>query len=251
MFSFTKENIVRYAVGAFVRLPDGTMRQITHVWDFSPYLYIFTAGDSFVAPVFPHQLEVVQGGSANENWNAFYLTDGNWERGYYKNAGGFLVRNTAENKELYVPGEFIRSPEGLRKITHISESPQHLYIFTTGDSFVAPVFPHQLEVVQVQDSDTDEDWNTFYLTDGNWIRGYYRKSGGFFVKNTQKNSGRYVAGALVQLPDGTQRKITQIWGSAQYLNVFTEGDSFVTPVFPPQLDVIPIDAQVDKGIPEQ
>ena len=248
----TKENSRRYAVGAFVRSPDESLRQITQVWEFPDYLSVFTKGDSFVASVFPHQLEVIQDSDTDEYWNAFYFSDETWDRGYYRGSGGFLVKKTKENTERYVVGAFVRLPDGtLRQITHVWDFTLYLYIFTTGGSFVAPVFPHQLEVVQNQENDADEDWSAFYLTDENWEKGYFRNSGGFFVKSTKENAGRYVIGAFVQLPDGSRRQITQIWGSAQYLNVLTEGDSFVAPVFPHQLDVIPKDVQENKGISEQ
>lgn len=77
----------------------------------------------------------------------------------------------------------------------------------------------------------------FYLTDGNWERGYYKKSGGFFVRNTKENGEKYITDRFILLPDGSTRKITRVSTNGIYLNVFTEGDSFVPDIFPHQLDV--------------
>ena len=87
-------------------------------------------------------------------------------------------------------------------------------------------------------SELYDSWKSFYLTDGNWERGYFKQSGGFFVKNTKENRELYVVDAFVLLPDGSQRKIIRIQNNMQYLNVFTEGDSFITDLFPHQLEVI-------------
>ena len=221
----TPENSDLYVVGAFVLLPDGSKRVIIQTAANKQYINISTEGEAFMADVFPHQLEIV------EDWESFYLTDGTWDSGYFKQSGGFFVANTAENRERYVPGAFVLLPDGSkRQITQVTSNQQYLNIATEGDPFVADVFPHQLEVV--------EDWDSYYLTDERWDKGYYRRSGGFFVKNTKVNEKRYVVGSIILLPDGSKHKITQIAANEQYLNISTEGSAFVSDVFPHQLEVV-------------
>ena len=161
----------------------------------------------------------------------FYLTDGFWEKGYYRQSGGFFVLNTETNRTKYQSGGSVLLPDGSqRTITGTSVYDYYLNVYTEGEPFVSDLFPHQLEVIPKPTS--------FYLTDGNWERGYYRHSGGFFVENTKDNQERYSPGAYVQLPDGSRRQITNTAANGQYLNVYTDGGPFATDILPDQLEVV-------------
>ena len=159
----------------------------------------------------------------------FYLSDGNWEKGYFRKSGGFFVKNSKDNRAKYTPGSFVLLPDqSRRKILRAVEKRKYLNVFTEGNSFVAERFPHELEI---------ENWRWFYLSDLNWDRGYFRKSGGFFVKNSEDNRAKYTPGTFVVLPDQSRRKILRAVENWAYLNVFTEGNGFVTERCPHELEV--------------
>lgn len=64
---------------------------------------------------------------------------------------------------------------------------------------------------------------SFYLTDANWINGIARHQAGFFVPNEPLYERCYIAGAVVQLGNGEERRITRVQAGGAYLNVFVDG----------------------------
>lgn len=168
-----------------------------------------------------------------KNKNRFYLnfSDGDWNSGYYRHSGGFLVYPSPENRQKYQQNGLVILPDGTsRKILSVQETPYYLHVFTDGPSFLTDVMPHELKVVS--------PLIDYYRTDGSWNKGYCRSSGGFFVQPTAANLNRFLSGKYLILSDGTLRKIIRIDKKPTQLNVFTEGASFVFDVMPHELTVL-------------
>lgn len=119
-------------------------------------------------------------------------------------------------------------PDGTaRKIINVFKYLNYWNVFTEGKHFCTGFEPHKLII---QDG-------PYYLTDANWIKGYFRKGGGFFVPPIPANIAKFKLGRSVILPDGSVRKIIRTTKSPYYLNVYTEGKPFSPGVKPHELVV--------------
>ena len=151
------------------------------------------------------------------------------DHGYFGWTGGFFVAPTIANFAKFKVGNFVILPDGsARKILHVYTEPDWrcLNVFTEGDHFLFDIPPHDLPV---------QHSPCYYLTDKNWVRGYRKRSAGFFVVPTPANIAKFKIGKSVILPDGSVRKIRGIRKSSNYLNVSTEGKSFCPEVKPHEL----------------
>ena len=162
------------------------------------------------------------------------VTDGKWNRGVQRSNPKVIALDIAKNllwklcfKDL--AGAILNLPnEGRFIITKvvISQPMVCLHLdrkIANPDKMPEAIVPSMCDV--------------FYLTDHNWIRGYSRHQGGFFVPSAESNQRKYQPGKLVVLPDGSRRKIKKVLKRGSYLNVFTEGAPFVTLVKPADLPV--------------
>lgn len=79
---------------------------------------------------------------------------------------------------------------------------------------------------------TGVDLKDFYVTDGNWNRGYSRFFAGFYVENCSSNKEKYSLGHQIRLPGNDTRAIVDLQEQGVYLHVYLEGSEFYTENIP-------------------
>jgi hypothetical protein len=79
----------------------------------------------------------------------------------------------------------------------------------------------------VRKLDCTREYNHFFLTDENWVRGIARNWSGFFLPNKKEIAIDYKTGKFVKFANGDIREITQINITGVYLNIHLSGDILI------------------------
>lgn len=152
----TEENRRLFAPGNGVQIPNTEDRSIVSTTEMGVCLKVVISGPALVAEkvgqpskfkaievrpsvapvsvqsgVNANKIDVAQTNAIKDN---FFLTDGTWINGVNKNTAAFFVKNTADNRHLFVVGNRVKIPHtSEREITNIVFNGIYIEVYVTGD----------------------------------------------------------------------------------------------------------------------